>query len=233
MQLGERRDLLRRVEIFSGLDEAAIAAVEALCKWREYSAGSTIVSYMDLSHEVHFLIAGIARVIIYSAEGHAIVFKDIYPGEEFGEIAALDRGPRSSGVEALEGCTIASLSADNFQQILLEHPSVAIAVLRGLTGQIRRLSERVHEFSTLSVQSRIRAELLRLAAHAGISHNQATLSPAPSLSELASRVSTHREAVSREVSRLSAMNIAFRERSVLRIADIARLEQLVAEAKGE
>ena len=177
--------------------------------------------------------AGKARAIIYSAEGHAVLFKDMHPGEEFGEIAALDRGPRSSSVEALETCMTASLSADRFQQLLLDEPAVAMATLRRLTAQIRRLSERVHEFSTLGVQSRIRAELLRLAALSGPSQNKAVLAPAPSLSELASRVSTHREAVSRELSRLGAMNIAFRERTALRIADMARLEQLVREAKGE
>ncbi len=233
MRIEERREALRGVAIFDGLGAAAIERIEALCRWRSHAPGATIVAYMDLSNEVHFLIAGKARAIIYSAEGDAVLFKDIVPGEEFGEIAALDRGPRSSSVEALEPCTIASLSADAFVQVLLDQPAVAIVALRRLTAQIRRLSERVHEFSTLGVQSRIRAELLRLAALAGISQNQAVLAPAPSLSELASRVSTHREAVSRELSRLSALNIAFRERTVLRIADIARLEQLVREAKGE
>jgi CRP/FNR family transcriptional regulator, cyclic AMP receptor protein len=233
LRVEERRKSLQSVAIFAGLGEASLARIEALCKWREHPAGSEIVSYQDFSHEVHFLIAGKARVIIYSAEGHAVLFKDIQPGEEFGEIAALDGGARSSSVEALELCTTASLSAGNFRQVLQEEPSVALATLLGLAAQIRRLSERVHEFSTLGVQSRIRAELLRLAALAGTAQNQAMLKPAPSLSELASRVSTHREAVSRELSRLSAMNIAVRDRNGLRIADIARLEQLVREAKGE
>jgi CRP/FNR family transcriptional regulator, cyclic AMP receptor protein len=228
-----RRSSLKRVAIFAGLDDAAIARVEALCRWRDYPAGTPILSYLDSSNDVHFLITGKARVIIYSVEGEAVLFKDIAPGEEFGEIAALDRGPRSSGVEALEPCVTASLSAAAFQKVLLEEPGVAIATLRSLTSQIRRLSERVHEFSTLGVQSRIRAELLRLAALAGVAQNRALLDPAPSLSELASRVSTHREAVSRELSRLGAMGIAFREKSVLRIGDVARLEQLVREAKGE
>lgn len=233
MRLEQRRDSLRRLALFDGLSEAAIASIEALCTWRSYPAGSTILSYKDASDEVHFLIAGKARAVIYSAEGHAVLFKDILAGEEFGEIAAIDRGPRSSGIEAVEDCTLASLSADRFEEVLRSYPGVALAVLRSLTEQIRRLSERVHEFSTLGVQSRIRAELLRLAALAGISGNQATLSPAPSLSELASRVSTHREAVSRELSRLTAMHILSRERSGLRIADISLLEQLVREAKGE
>lgn len=229
-----RRQALRRVELFSGLDEAAMTRIEALCRWRDYPAGASVVAYLDRSDDVHFLIAGKARAIIYSAAGDTVLFKDITPGQAFGEIAAIDRGPRSSGVEAVEPCVIAALSAADFRQVLLEQPAVALAALQILTAQIRRLSERVHEFSTLSVQSRIRAELLRLAA-LGAAQNQncAILDPAPSLSELASRVATHREAVSRELSRLGAMGIAFRERGVLRIADIASLEQLVREAKGE
>jgi CRP/FNR family cyclic AMP-dependent transcriptional regulator len=233
LRFEQRRHSLHGVAIFDGLGDAVVARIASLCTWRSYPAGATIIAYMDLSSDVHFLVAGKARAIIYSAEGDAVLFKDIHPGEEFGEIAALDGGPRSAGVEALSACMTASLSADGFQQVLLDEPALALVVLRRLTAQIRRLSERVHEFSTLGVQSRIRAELLRLAALAGTSGNAAILSPAPSLSELASRVSTHREAVSRDLSRLSAMNIAFRERGLLRIADMARLEQLVREAKGE
>ena len=95
------------------------------------------------------------------------------------------------------------------------------------------MSERVLEFSTLAVQNRIHAELLRLAAEAHQQQGQALLSPAPSLSDIADRISTHREAVSRELSRLSSMGLLRREGGDLRITDVARLERLVGEAKGE
>jgi CRP-like cAMP-binding protein len=229
----DRRTRLKSIAIFAELDDAVMAAIESLCRWRDYPAGAAIIGYLDRSDEVHFLAAGKARAIIYSAGGDAVLFKDILPGEMFGEIAALDEGPRSAGVEAVEPCVTASLSARAFRQVLADHPAVAAATLRRLTAQVRRLSERVHEFSTLGVQSRIRAELLRLAALAGIDQNQALLHPAPSLSELASRVSTHREAVSRELSRLAAMGVVTREKGALRIADVRRLKQLVREAKGE
>jgi CRP/FNR family transcriptional regulator, cyclic AMP receptor protein len=229
----DRKTLLRRIAILAGLSDAAIARIEALCRWRTYPAGAAIISYLDSSDEVHFLISGKARAIIYSLEGDAVLFKDIAAGEEFGEIAALDGGMRSSGVEALEPCFVASLPAAVFQEVLAAEPALALTVLRRLTGQVRRLSERVHEFSTLGVQSRIRAELLRLGQLAGASENEAVLSPAPSLSELAARVSTHREAVSRELSRLGAMGITSRKKGMLRITDMARLELLVREAKGE
>jgi CRP/FNR family transcriptional regulator, cyclic AMP receptor protein len=58
-------------------------------------------------------------------------------------------------------------------------------------------------------------------------------SPSPSLSEIADRVSTHREAVCRELSRLGSIGLLRRERGDVRIADIARFEKLAREAKGE
>jgi predicted transcriptional regulator len=95
------------------------------------------------------------------------------------------------------------------------------------------LSERVLEFSTLAVRNRIHAELLRLAADARREDGQALLSPAPSLSEIADRISTHREAVSRELSRLGSIGLLRREGGDLLVPDMARLEKLVREAKGE
>ena len=83
------------------------------------------------------------------------------------------------------------------------------------------------------MQNRIHAELLRLAGESRQSGGVAVLSPAPSLSDIANRISTHREAVSRELSRLSAIGLLHREGGNLRITDIAKLSELVHEAKGD
>ena len=233
MELQERLLALGRVSILAGLARPQLEQIAAVCKWREFDAGGQILSYHDPSTEVFFLAAGKVRVIIYSAEGKAVVFTDLKPGAMFGEIAAIDRGPRSASAEAIEPCTIASLSATQFEDLLMRQPAVALATLRHVTEEVRRLSERVLEFSTLVVQNRIHAELLRLAADARHKDGQALLSPAPTLSDIADRVSTHREAVSRELSRLGSIGLLRREGSVLRVTDVGRLEKLVREARGE
>ena len=88
------------------------------------------------------------------------------------------------------------------------------------------------EFSTLVVQNRIQAELLRLVADAAKDAG-ALLSPDPSLADIAERIRTHREAVSRELSRLASIGLIRREGTNLRIVDVARLARLVREVKGE
>ena len=168
-----------------------------------------------------------------SSDLKAVVFTGLKPGDIFGEIAAIDRRARSASVEGMEPSTIASLTASQFQSLLIEEPTVAVATLRHVVAEVRRLSERVLEFSTLAVQNRIQAELLRRAAEAGQRQGQVLLSPAPSLADIADRISTHREAVSRELSRLGSTGLLQREGGDLRITDVARLERLVREAKGE
>ena len=114
----------------------------------------------------------------------------------------------------------------------MREPRVAVATLKHVAAEVRRLSERVVEFSTLVVQNRIQAELQRLAADAAKDAG-ALLSPAPSLADIAERISTHREAVSRELSRLGSIGLIRREGTNLRIVDVARLARLVREVKGE
>jgi CRP/FNR family cyclic AMP-dependent transcriptional regulator len=224
---------LKGVPILAELSQARLEWVVGACRWRDYDAGEQILRHHDRSTEVFFLAAGKVRIVVYSADGKAVVFTDLKPGAMFGEISAIDRAPRSAGVEAIERSTIASLTASQFESLLLREPAVAVATLRHVTAEVRRLSERVLEFSTLVVQNRIHAELLRLAADARQEDGQALLSPAPSLSDIANRISTHREAVSRELSRLASIGLLRREGGDLQVPDLARLEKLVREAKGE
>lgn len=229
----DRITALKQLPILEGLPEAAIERFAECCRWRDHDAGKQIVGYQEASTDVYFLLTGKARAIVYSAEGKAVVFADLKPGTMFGEIAAIDRKPRSASIEALEQCTVASLSADQFEGFMLGEPGVAVATLRQVAADVRRLSERIFEFSTLAVQNRIHAELLRLAGETVQQRSEVVLSPAPSLSDIADRISTHREAVSRELSRLVTVGLLRREGGNLTITSIEKLSELVHEAKGE
>lgn len=106
-------------------------------------------------------------------------------------------------------------------------------MLPQLVTKIRALTTRVYEFSTLALNNRIQAELLRLANLAPKDGKGARIVPAPTHVEIASRVSTHREAVTRELNRLSRIGIAERQGSALVIKDVDRLAEMVHEATGE
>src|SRR5690606_30315422 len=103
---------------------------------------------------------------------------------------------------------------------------------RQLAALIRNLTDRVVDYSTLGVRNRIQAELVRMAHEAGVARNSATLSPIPRHIDIASRVSTNREAVARELAELARKGIVERRRGALVVLDVARLAAMVDEVRS-
>jgi CRP-like cAMP-binding protein len=188
---------------------------------------------LDASDDVFFLLTGTARVTIRSVEGKAVTFRELAPGGMFGEYAAIDGRPRSASVEARTNCLVASIPAVAFRELLEKEPKVAKKLLEHFVSEIRELTTRVYEFSTLAVRYRIQAELLRLAGMSTRRGPAASIAPAPTHAEIASRTSTHREAVTRELNRLTKLGILEQRARVLWIKDLARLAALVHDAAGE
>ena len=126
---------------------------------------------------------------------------------------------------------VACMRGGDFIDLVLQSPQVARGLLEHLVQRVRELTDRVFELSTLGVQNRIDAELLRLAKIAGVTRNAARVDPAPLHADVASQVSTNREQVTREISQLVKLGILVREGKALVVPDVARLERLVAEVR--
>jgi CRP-like cAMP-binding protein len=224
---------LAGIAAFKGLPAETLLLLQRRCSWRRYESGETIVDHLDASQDVYFITAGEARVSIYSVSGKAVTFSDLGPGDIFGEYAAIDGAPRSASIEARTSCQVASMSAVAFRELLEAEPAVALTLLRQLVTKVRTLTTRVYEFSALAVSNRIHAEVLRLAKLAAGEGKSATIEPAPTHAEIASRTSTHREAVTRELNRLSRAGVIERRGRNLFVKDLARLAAMVHEATGE
>lgn len=231
--MAQAEDSLHDIEIFKNLPLGDLEALAKRCQWRRFTANQEIVGYMDETRDVFFIVRGKVRAVIYSLAGKEVTFRDIGAGQIFGEFSAIDDQPRSANVVALADSLIASMSANVFWQVLTDYPEVAAATLKLLTRQLRALSERVFEFSTLAVKNRIHAELLRLARDRMRDDNTAVISPAPTHADIASRISTHREAVTRELNDLARAGLIKRRSGTLEICDLARLARLVEEVLGQ
>lgn len=229
----QSRNSLKGIAILADLSSESVRQIERRCTWKHYAPGEPILDYLDTSDDVFFLTLGEVRVTIYSSTGKAVSFREMPAGEIFGELPAIDGGSRSASVEAHTNCLIASMSGASFRELLLSEPALALALLPRLTRTIRTLTTRVYEFSILAVNNRIQAELLRLASLGPKSGNTARIVPAPTHVQIASRVATHREAVTRELARLSRIGILERRGGTLVIKDVDRLTAMVRDATGE
>jgi CRP-like cAMP-binding protein len=227
----QRLETLRRIEILHSLGDAELEALGAQCTWRVYRTGQQVIARESKDRHVYFVVHGAVRVCLYSAAGRELAFRDVRAGKCFGEISAIDALPRSANVEAIEETTIASVPPQHFWSLLERHPGVMASVVRLLTATIRSLSDRLFELSTLGIQNRVHAEVLRLAKEAGVHGAMASVDPAPRHADIASRISANREQVTKELSAMARQGLVERRGRVLVVPDIARLERIVAEVR--
>ena len=223
---------LSAVELFYDLSFNDRKVVADKCRGIKFATGDIITSHNDIDNDVYFIISGKVRIAIYSASGKEISFRDQVAGEMFGEIAAVDNKSRSAYVLTLSETILAVTTAQNFLWLMQLYPSVMNRTLTRFAQLIRLLSERVVEFSSLDVRNRLHAELLRLAWQNMDNANTATISPAPKHIELASRISTHREAITRELTQLASSGLINKGKNWLRINDVVKLENMIQDTIG-
>lgn len=215
--------------LFDNLDSAVRAAAEAACSVRTFAKNSLVVEYQSAQSNVYFLLEGRARVVIFADSGKEISFRDLDEGQFFGEFAALDNGPRSACVIATTDVRLIQMPQSVFRKLVFEQPAVLEPLLTHLIGLLRHYTNRVLEFVSLPVASRLHAELLRLVTQndSAPTEEQARTAPLPTHAVLASRLGTHREAITRELSRLSAEGIIAVQRGQVTILDLDALSALV------
>ena len=201
------------------------------CRWRHFHSEQRIISREAPDQDVYLIVSGQVRVIAFSAAGRQVTYRDIPAGDWFGDFAAIDGLSRSADVVALDDTLLASMNPAVFRRLLHEHPAVCDRMLHRLVTSVRELTERVFDFSTLGVQNRVHAELLRLARQAGVAGNMARIDPAPRHSDIAGQISTYREQVTRELSAMAKHGLIQRSGHALVIPDVARLEKIVAEVR--
>lgn len=189
------------------LPEADRTALLDRLTFSSHKRGEYLIDQNDTSRDVFFMIEGHARPEIFSEEGKSVSYRDIAPGAIFGELSAIDGAPRSAYIVAVDNVKIGRLSQIAFQEMVETTPTILWTLLRYLAGQSRAMTERIFEYSTMLTRERLVHELLRIAEAAEPNGRSAKIRPAPTHSDLAARISSHREAVSRQMSRFSKAGI--------------------------
>ncbi|HZE60181.1 MAG TPA: cyclic nucleotide-binding domain-containing protein [Burkholderiales bacterium] len=222
---------LQKVELFRGLDPASLREIGQHCKWTRCKKNEYVIRRGDgTDRDVYFVISGLVRVAAPAGRGRNIIFRDVAAGDFFGEHSALDGLNRFADVVAVRESLLASMPPEAFRAILANHASVRERLLRRLSGTIRELAGRVLDLGARRVQSRVWAELVRIARASGITDKSARIERSPTHKEIASRVGTSREEVTRELSRLARQGLLERQGRALVLHDVRALEELMTDA---
>jgi CRP-like cAMP-binding protein len=86
---------------------------------------------------MYVMLSGEAQVDV---GGRFHVFKE---GDFFGEMALISRSKRIATVRAETAVRALKIPAEEFQTFLLEHPSVAVAMLKAIVERLREVEQRI------------------------------------------------------------------------------------------
>jgi len=127
-------EAIKSVPMFSELDKKHLELISKQFDEVTLSAGNLLAEEGKIGQEFIILLEGQARV---EREGKQI--NTLFTGSFFGEIALLDRGPRTASVIAETDVDLLVLSAQYFDDLLDEIPELSRALLRSLSLYIRNL----------------------------------------------------------------------------------------------
>jgi len=217
---------LKGVEFFSNLTLADLADLDRRCHWQDLDEGAVLVPAGVEIDRVFFLVRGEMRSVFYTRAGKAVSMPMILQGGLIEGAMLVRHGSLSYAIEAVKRSTVASFDTSTFLGFARRKSQLMRALLAALVDSRESCIRQIIELSTLTARARIHRELLRLCRDAGaVDGSSITIDP-PTHAEFANRVSTQREAVSRELSNLQSLGIVMRRDRSLYIPSVSRLSKI-------
>jgi CRP/FNR family transcriptional regulator, cyclic AMP receptor protein len=131
-----KTDLLSAARLFDGVDAEGMDRVAAVAVEVEFPAGHVINRQGEIGTGFFVVVTGAVRVVRDGTE-----VARLGPDDFFGELSVLDGRPRTAQVIADGPTTCLALATWDFEAVLLAEPRVSLAILRGLAGRLRDLTE--------------------------------------------------------------------------------------------
>jgi len=121
---GQQIEVLRRVELFSGVDDVTIERLFALGALSVVPQGNFIVRQGEFGDSCFVMLDGDAVVQVIGEDGKPRNVAQLGPGKVFGELALIGRGERKASVLSRGDCELLELRKVHFDQALKKHKDV-------------------------------------------------------------------------------------------------------------
>lgn len=220
-----QKQVLAKAPLFSGLSEAEMAFIASRVVPRKFVPGEIVFNEGDACSGLFVVASGHIRIYKTSASGREQVLSIDGPGSSVAELPVFDGGNYPASVASVDDSTLLFVSKQDFRELCLTHPQVALKVLRVVGARLRRLVGIIEELSFTTVRHRLAAVLLRLAHKEGErTENGIAITIPDNNQELASQIGTVRELVSRNLSRMQSEGLIEIEGRTVTIRDLKAME---------
>ena len=136
-------NLLRSHPIFSSLTEEEIANLlrDEVSQERVYSQGTVILRGGEVGDSVFLISSGSVQVTLGGTRGPFFPLAILQAGEIFGEMAVLERRPRSATVLAKEDCLLLEVAGEEIRKLLEAHLEMQVKMYTIIRDRLRQANQ--------------------------------------------------------------------------------------------
>jgi CRP-like cAMP-binding protein len=221
-----RRDTFANTSLFATLTPEERQQIAALAVEKVYQPGDVLFFEGTPCEGLHVIGSGTVKISKTSSSGREIMLAVESSPSSVAEVPLFDNGDYPATVTALRECVTYLVRKADFQRFCRQHPDVPMKVLAVVGRRLRQLVSLIEAVTFGSVRQRLARTLLQAAAESGPGSVEIGLTH----EELALRLGTVREVVSRNLARFQAEGMLRIVKRQIEIADPAALR---AEADTE
>lgn len=224
---GDKKAILRRVHLFSGLAEHDLEALVQLAVSRGFPRDTPIFWEGREPQGFHILIAGAVKLLKTSPDGKEYIIRLVGPGETFGEAVVFAESPFPATAMTLEDCQTLFFPKESFLKLLSSSPTLARNMLATLSRLLYHLTRQLEDLSLKEVSSRLARYILERCQE---SHGQLraglTIELPTTKTHLAAYLGTISETLSRTLSRMKNLGAITVDKGRITIRDPSTLEKI-------
>ena len=216
--------LLKRLKIIDflrGLDTETLEKLAMGAIWKVFKTDDVVFWEGDSESNLYYLQYGTLKVLKASLDGREQVLRLINAGEIFNEVGVLAKRENPATAVALEESGVWLIPRQSIEDVLLEHPQVALQIIENMADKFVDLVSLAADLSLRSVKARF-AKLLLEQAKGGVIERRSWATQ----SEMASRLGTVPDVLSRVIRELTKAGVIEMDKKLIRILDQETLTAL-------
>jgi CRP/FNR family transcriptional regulator len=153
---------LKRFNFFTCLSQSEMMEFSRNAIEKRFRKKEMIFLPGDRGDKVYLLKSGVVKISKYSKDGKEIILGMVNPGEIFGEMALVDKGPREHVAEALMDSYVCIVNRDHFMRYLQRNPEMSFHLTKIIGLKFKKLGQKVEDLVFRNVFQRLAGLLIHL-----------------------------------------------------------------------
>jgi CRP/FNR family transcriptional regulator len=224
---------LRRTVLFGCLTEKELADIAQRAVKLRFGKGEMLFLSGEQAKGLFVVVSGKIRVFQHNAGGREQVMHVDSAGAVIGEVSVFDDGPYPASAISELDVEVLFIDKSDMHQFCVKYPSLALKALRLMALRVRRHAQLVEALSFHDVGQRLASFLIKEVKHAdGPVQGRVAFQLPLSNQEIASRIGSVRDVVSRAFARLKHDELIAMKGRMLIIPDMDALKLYAASAES-